>query len=160
MIVKLLTEHNLEFLSLKGGCRGLLKSTHVKMPHCWKYHATAHLEIAACVPLLWSHSEAISQAITSLYAIMHLIMQSSSFLKEKRMKAPKFATGLNIIHSLLLLAIRVSDTYLVLKRNRDENSQHFSIRKICQLTPKWRKAIFKSLIKDLKSQNINRNKSV
>ena len=39
MIVKLLTEHHLEFLSLKGGCRGSSKSTHVKMPHCWKYHA-------------------------------------------------------------------------------------------------------------------------
>ena len=36
MIVKLLPEHHLEFLSLKGGCRGLSESTHVKMPHCWK----------------------------------------------------------------------------------------------------------------------------
>ena len=43
MIVKLLTEHHLEFLSLKGGCRGSSESTYVKMPHCWKYHATAHL---------------------------------------------------------------------------------------------------------------------
>ena len=42
MIVKLLTEHHLEFLSLKGGCRGSSESTHVKMPHCWKSHATAH----------------------------------------------------------------------------------------------------------------------
>ena len=42
---------------------------------------------------------------------------------------------------------------------RDENSQPFSIRKICQSTPKWKKAIFKSLIKCLKSQNINRNQS-
>ena len=31
MIVKLLTEHHLEFLSLKGGCRGSFESTHVKM---------------------------------------------------------------------------------------------------------------------------------
>ena len=31
MIVKLLTEHNLEFLSLKGGCRGSSESTLVKM---------------------------------------------------------------------------------------------------------------------------------
>ena len=37
---------------------------------------------------------------------------------------------------------------------RDKNSQPFSIRKKCRLTPKWRKAIFKSLIKGLKSQNI------
>ena len=30
MIVKLLTEHNLEFLSLKGRCTGLSESIHVK----------------------------------------------------------------------------------------------------------------------------------
>ena len=43
MIVKLLTEHNLEFLSLKEGCRGSSESTHVKMPHCRKSHALAHM---------------------------------------------------------------------------------------------------------------------
>ena len=47
MIVQLLTEHHLEFLSLQGGCRGLSKSTHVKMPHCWKSHATAHVKLAS-----------------------------------------------------------------------------------------------------------------
>ena len=45
MIVKLLTEHHLEFLSLKGGCRGLSESTLVKMPHCWKSHALAQLSL-------------------------------------------------------------------------------------------------------------------
>ena len=45
MIVKLLTEHNLEFLSLKGGCTGLSESTLVKMSHCWKSHVTAHIQI-------------------------------------------------------------------------------------------------------------------
>ena len=43
MIVKLLTEHHLEFLSLKGGCTGSSVSTHVKMAHCWKSHEMAHL---------------------------------------------------------------------------------------------------------------------
>ena len=43
MIVKLLTEHHLEFLNLKGGCRGSSESTHVKMPHCWKSHALAQI---------------------------------------------------------------------------------------------------------------------
>ena len=43
MIVKLLTEHHLEFLSLKGGCRGSSESTLVKMPHCWKSQALAHM---------------------------------------------------------------------------------------------------------------------
>ena len=32
MSVKLLTEHHLEFQSLKGGCSGSSESTHVKMP--------------------------------------------------------------------------------------------------------------------------------
>ena len=43
MTVKLLTEHHLEFLHLKGGCTGSTESTHVKMPHYWKSHVTAHL---------------------------------------------------------------------------------------------------------------------
>ena len=43
MIVKLLNEHNLEFLSLKGGYRGSSESTQVKMSNCWKSHAAAHL---------------------------------------------------------------------------------------------------------------------
>ena len=46
MIVKLLTEHHLEFLSLKGGCTGSSESTNVKMPHCWKSHALAQLLIS------------------------------------------------------------------------------------------------------------------
>ena len=45
MIVKLLTEHHLECLSLKGSCRSLSESTHVKMPHGWKSHVTAHVWI-------------------------------------------------------------------------------------------------------------------
>ena len=43
MIVKLLTEHHLEFLSLKGGCRGSSESTLVKMQHCWKSQAMAQI---------------------------------------------------------------------------------------------------------------------
>ena len=39
MIVKLLTEHDLEFLSLYEGCRGSYESTQVKMRYCWKSHA-------------------------------------------------------------------------------------------------------------------------
>ena len=45
MIVKLLTEHYLEFLSLKGGCTGSSESTHVKIPHCWKSHVAAQLRL-------------------------------------------------------------------------------------------------------------------
>ena len=41
MIVKLLTERHLEFLSLKGGSRGSSESTLVKISNCWKSHALA-----------------------------------------------------------------------------------------------------------------------
>ena len=43
MIVKLLTEHHLEFLTLKGGCRGSSESTLVKMSNRSKSHAVAYL---------------------------------------------------------------------------------------------------------------------
>ena len=43
MTVKLLTEHHLEFLSLKGGCPGSSEYIHVKMPHCWKSHVAAQM---------------------------------------------------------------------------------------------------------------------
>ena len=43
MNIKLLNEHNLDFLSLKEGYTGSSESIHVKMPHCWKSHVAAHL---------------------------------------------------------------------------------------------------------------------
>ena len=43
MSVKLLTEHHLEFLGLKGGCTSSSKSTLVKMPHCWKSHTATQI---------------------------------------------------------------------------------------------------------------------
>ena len=47
MSVKLLTEHHLEFIGLKGGCAGSSESTLVKMTHCWKSHVTAHIRAPA-----------------------------------------------------------------------------------------------------------------
>ena len=41
-----MTEHHMEFVSLKGGCTGSSESTLVKMSHCWKSHVTAHLVLA------------------------------------------------------------------------------------------------------------------
>ena len=43
MIVKLLTEHHLEFLILIGGCGGSSESTLVKMSNCWKSQSTAQI---------------------------------------------------------------------------------------------------------------------
>ena len=43
MIVNLLTEHHLEFLSLIRGCRGSSESTLVKIPHGWRSHVAAQI---------------------------------------------------------------------------------------------------------------------
>ena len=43
MSVKLLTEHHLEFLGLRGGYVCSSESTLVKMPHCLKSHVTAQM---------------------------------------------------------------------------------------------------------------------
>ena len=53
MIVKLLTEQHLEFLSLKGGCTGSSESTLVKMPYCWKSHVTAQILLTGLGKDLW-----------------------------------------------------------------------------------------------------------
>ena len=45
MNVKLLTEHNWEFLRLKVGCTGSSESTLVRMPHCWKSHVTGQIMV-------------------------------------------------------------------------------------------------------------------
>ena len=50
MSVKLLTEHHMEVLSLKGSCTGSSESTLVKMPHCWNI-----LEYFMSVKLLTEH---------------------------------------------------------------------------------------------------------
>ena len=46
MSVKLLNEHHLELLSLKGGYTGSSESTLVKMRHCWKSHVAAQRFLA------------------------------------------------------------------------------------------------------------------
>ena len=56
MSVKLLTEHDLEFLSLKGSCTGSSESTLVKMPHCWKSHTTAQLNMVRVCHNYSSHT--------------------------------------------------------------------------------------------------------
>ena len=52
MIVKLLTERHLEFLSITGGCRGPSESTLVKMSNCWKSHVAAHIVNASWAMVL------------------------------------------------------------------------------------------------------------
>ena len=59
MIVKLLAEHHLKFLSLKGGRRGSSESTLVKMSNWWKSHALVFIGIMNHLASCWiilSHS--------------------------------------------------------------------------------------------------------
>ena len=82
MIIKLLTEHHLKFLSLRGGCRGSSESTLVKMSNCWKSHATAHIqsvpayrstgmELRVFYPLRFN-------AITGSSSALHFVAHSSN----------------------------------------------------------------------------------
>ena len=61
MTVKLLTEHHLEFLRLKGGYTGLSEFTLVKIPHCWKSHVTAQIS-----PVIFSQGKPCRSEIKSL----------------------------------------------------------------------------------------------
>ena len=70
MIVKLLTEQHLEFLSLKGDYRGSSESTLVKLSSCWKSHATAHLKIQRFC-LIFNHSFLSSCQTKSTYHRRH-----------------------------------------------------------------------------------------
>ena len=58
---KLLTEHHLEFLCLKGYCTGSSESTHVKMPHCWKSHGAARF----CKSDWYPYSNLLSEPVSS-----------------------------------------------------------------------------------------------
>ena len=59
MTVKLLTEHQLQFLSLKGGCAGSSESTLVKVPHCWKSCAGSSESILVKMPYCWKSHVAV-----------------------------------------------------------------------------------------------------
>ena len=74
MTLKLLTEHHLEFLSLKGGCTGSYESTLVKMPHCWKSHFMAHI-----LPYISTYRPLVKSAYQN---IIFLITQPKHMLWE------------------------------------------------------------------------------
>ena len=71
MIVKLLTEHHLVFLSLKGGCTGSSESTLVKIPHCWKSRVTAQLKERA-------GDDCITQQKTQLFEAFKCLSKESA----------------------------------------------------------------------------------
>ena len=66
MIAQLLTEHHLEFLSIKGGCKGSSESTLVKMPHCWKSHVMAQITLIPRLVLVLREVRGIGMFICGL----------------------------------------------------------------------------------------------
>ena len=79
MIVKLLTEYHLEFLSLKEGCRGSSESTLVKMSNCWKSHAVAHLFYRYGI-----HLKVIHTTSDATERLSHLIRQAIFYLRQQQ----------------------------------------------------------------------------
>ena len=67
MTLRLLIKRHLDFLSSKVGCPGLSESNHVKMPHCWKSHVTAH------ILFIWTYEFVLRfssiSAMAAVYAI-------------------------------------------------------------------------------------------
>ena len=75
MSVKLLTEHHLGFLCLKGSCTGSSETTLVKMPHCWKSHVTALLFIVSLNSVaiqlnIYAHLRLIAREFTYTYYVL------------------------------------------------------------------------------------------
>ena len=67
MSVKLLTEHHLEFLSLKGGCTDSPESTFVKIPHCCKSHVATQINMHL---LVWPLTQ-IKHLLLAFYTESH-----------------------------------------------------------------------------------------
>ena len=85
MIVQLLTEHHLEFLSLKGGCRGSPESTHVKMPHGWKSQALAQLTFFQVIPSLSTFCIYAAIGVFILYILQATYFVACLTLDQKRL---------------------------------------------------------------------------
>ena len=89
---KLLTEQRLEFLSLKGGCTGSSESTLVKIPYCWKSHATAQLCYCSLCLLYDAELHHGSQRICAIrYRVMRgfkrsWILLNGKIYSEKQLK--------------------------------------------------------------------------
>ena len=82
MSVKLLTEHHLEFLSLKGDYTGSSESTLVKIRHCWKSHVAAQL----CGPLFLIHQLTFLQSgvILSIQFLLNHFSTCRFFLSQRK----------------------------------------------------------------------------
>ena len=89
MIVKLLTERHLEFLSLKGSCTGSSESTLVKMSNCWKSHALAQIE--TCHQTVTIAENRFAQAATATTMSLQFFRINLRIYRGSYMSAPLVA---------------------------------------------------------------------
>ena len=88
MSVKLLTEHHLEFLSLKGGCTDSPESTHVKMSHCWKSHVKAQLFFSRVwIEPVWINSrrKKIHDHMNIIHVVVYFFLLLECFITYSKM---------------------------------------------------------------------------
>ena len=113
MSVKLLTEHNLEFLSLKGVCTGSSESTHAKMPHCWKSNA-----LALTITLQYRSTDEVFAALEE-NQVQLSTMKASRFVKAFEQEVDKWERTLSHILEVveMLLTVQRQWMYLEVKLN-------------------------------------------
>ena len=106
MTVNLLTEDNLESQSLKGGCIGSSESTLVKMPHCWKSHATSQM----CLHELrvQYHGHQSSSFIVKCIDTCNKFMRVTSYSAEAGLDSCKKQCVLLFYYQLHVLALEMS----------------------------------------------------
>ena len=72
MIVKLLTEHHLEFLSFKEAAQARLSLHLSRMPHCWNSHAMAYFFLKIVLFLFAEHYPVVSVHQIGFYSFLCL----------------------------------------------------------------------------------------
>ena len=90
MSVKLLTEHQLEFLTLKVGHRGLSEYTLVKFLHCWKSHVKALLLTKSKMIMLLVHLAEIQISLGNILIFIqwntNIRLRDNNFIQVNRQK--------------------------------------------------------------------------
>ena len=104
MIVKLLTEHRLEFLRLKGGCTFSPESSLVKMLHCWKSHVSAQMYIIR----LWLIVQIYTKSLVISYTVCYIIVNFDNWL-------PFYKCIWTIQRNIYSFAYGCEDEYLTFK---------------------------------------------
>ena len=127
MSVKLLIEHYLEYLSLKGGCTGLSESTLVKMPHCWQSHVTAHFNFQSSgtwkMIICFSKENTVLRACIKpdLVSVIPNAVDATMFVPDPSKRTPGkgwYKMGINATKPVLGVS-KKSETQTILRSYRD-----------------------------------------